>query len=362
MKVFFFEVKRGWQLSSCYIIKQNETERNRTKQNCSIPIPSQIQSPPLKDLSPCISMDPALSILDRALKGDAGALTFLESTASIYVYDGTNSGQPKTCGAWDFLNQSINEMERYESLVMTRQPHIQVVSLEGHLQLLATMTRRAARRSHEADQKLVEICLTNAAHYHGSSDQARQLIHTNRQMRDRVMGRIAAIAFDFAHHQTNHVQQQTHQHQYQSAFSNPIALEKLCAIVAANAISTGPLEFSHLVTDWIVPSVDNLPPFSVASVTFHLAAEALETSAPAGTRNVLKQKLFGPVISKVLAHMLVESVRNSDSSSSSNSSNRQMSHRITSMILRAMERWCSAMNCGLGEIKQISQQVNVSST
>ena len=52
-------------------------------------------------------MDPALDILDRGLKSDAGALSFLEHTASIYVYDGTTPGQSKTCGAWDFLNQSL---------------------------------------------------------------------------------------------------------------------------------------------------------------------------------------------------------------------------------------------------------------
>ena len=304
-------------------------------------------------------MDQALSILDRALKGDPGALNFLETTAAIYVYDGTNPGQPKTCGAWDFLNQALNEIERYESMVLANRSLHSPVKLDGHLQLLATMTRRAARRCHAADQKLVEICLANAAHYHGSSDQARQLIHINRQMRDRVMGRIAAITFDFAHHQPYPTQQQADS--YRSAFSNPIALENLCAIVAANAISTGPSEFSNLVLDWIVPSVDNLPPFSVASVTFHLASEALETSAPAGTRNVLKE-LFRHVVSKVLAHMLTESIRNCDSSSSTlNKNSRHMSHRITSMIFNALERWSAAMNCTLREVKQICQQVNVSS-
>ena len=40
-------------------------------------------------------MDPTLEILDRALKGDAGALSFLERIASIYVYDGTAPRQPK---------------------------------------------------------------------------------------------------------------------------------------------------------------------------------------------------------------------------------------------------------------------------
>jgi hypothetical protein len=39
-------------------------------------------------------MDPALDILNRALKGDSGVLSFLERTVAIYVFDGTNPGQP----------------------------------------------------------------------------------------------------------------------------------------------------------------------------------------------------------------------------------------------------------------------------
>jgi hypothetical protein len=50
-------------------------------------------------------MDTVLQLLDRGLQGDADALTFLERTASIYIFDGTNSRQPKTFGIWDFLNQ-----------------------------------------------------------------------------------------------------------------------------------------------------------------------------------------------------------------------------------------------------------------
>jgi hypothetical protein len=40
-------------------------------------------------------MDPALDILNRALKGDSGALSFLERTVAIYVFDRTNPGKPK---------------------------------------------------------------------------------------------------------------------------------------------------------------------------------------------------------------------------------------------------------------------------
>ncbi len=301
-------------------------------------------------------MDPALSVLDRALKGDAGALSFLERTAGIYVYDGTNPGQPKTCGAWDFLNQALTEVERYESRIMSSNGIMNAnnspVNLEAHVQLLATMSRRAARRCPASDQNLVQICLNNAAHFHGSTEHAKHLIDFNKQMRERVMGRIAAIAFDFTNHRTQRSQQHGHGVVYYSAFSNPVAMDSLCGVVAANAISTGPHEFINLVQDWIVPSKNNLPPFSVASIIYHLASEAIGKSAPAGTRDAVK-KIFDPVVSKVLAPMLQEAVRESEG-------DRASSHRIAAMTLKALESWCATTSCSICKLKQICQRVSVS--
>jgi len=308
-------------------------------------------------------MDPALEILDRALKGDKGALTFLERTVSIYVYDGTNRGQPKLCGSWDFLNQSLTEIERYESRVssssfqlMSQQGNIGVLNLEGHVQLLAKMSLVAAKRCPASDQKLVEVCLANAAHYQGSFDQAQHLIANNFQMRKRVMGRIAAIAFDHSHHHTSH--------SYQSAFSNPITIDSLCAIVACNAIATGPGEFVNLVTEWIIPCKENLPLFSVVAVTYHLASEAMGKSSPVGTRDALKNKLFVPVMSKVLAPLLMESVRESDVGNRFDSKftygkGGNHCHRVVAMTLKAMERWSTATVCSLLTIKKICQNSNV---
>lgn len=313
-----------------------------------------------------IFMDPTLSILDRALKGEAGALSFLVRTASIYVYDSTNTNpqnnQPKICGAWDFLNQSLTEIERYESrmLAAKAQGHLHAnVSLEAHLQLLATMSCRAARRCPIADQHLVEVCLSNAAHFHeqgGSSEHARNLIQVNQQMRDRVMGRIATIVFDF----TNHRRSSNDKAGFESAYTNPVTMDSLCAIVAANSISTGPHEFSSLVLEWIIPSINNMPSFSVAAVIYHLASESLGKSAPAGTKDALKN-LFNPVLSQILAPMLQESVRESDhGNNGANEGERTQTHRIAAMALKALERWCAATSCSIGNVKQTCRSVNVS--
>lgn len=297
-------------------------------------------------------MDPALSILDRALKGDAGALSFLERTAAIYVYDSTTSGptgtsQPKICGAWDFLNQALSEVERHESRVTE-------LSLDAHAQLLATMSRKAARRCPASDQRLVEVCLRNAAHFHehGSNDFAHHLIQNNQQMRDRVMGRIATITFDFANHPSSATS-------CSSAFSNSIAMDSLCAVVAANAISTGPREFTNLVSEWIIPSMSKMPPFAVASIIYHLAAESVSKSAPGGTKDAL-QNLFDSLISKVLAPMLLEAVRNSDNGESQpGGSDRANSHRIAAMTIKALERWCWATSSSITKLRNVCRTVNI---
>lgn len=301
-------------------------------------------------------MDPALSILDRALKGDAGALSFLERTAAIYVYDSTGptgSNEPKICGAWGFLNQALSEVERHESR-MAHAYQGQRVVLDAHVQLLATMSRKSSRRCPASDQRLVEVCLSNAAHFHehGSNKSARELIENNQQMRDRVMGRIATITFDFSNHPTNI-------HSFSSAFSNPIAMDSLCAVVAANAISTGPHEFSSLVTGWIIPSMNNMPPFAVASVIYHLAAEAMRKSAPGGTKDAL-QSIFDDLISQVLAPMLLESVRNSDNGEAqTGGGDREWSHRVAAMTIKALERWCWAASCSITQLRNVCRTVNV---
>jgi len=46
-------------------------------------------------------MSHAIDILNNALRGDPGGISFLEQTASLYVLDvATTPGQPKTYGWW----------------------------------------------------------------------------------------------------------------------------------------------------------------------------------------------------------------------------------------------------------------------
>ena len=61
-------------------------------------------------------MEPALNILNRALSGESGAISFIEKTSSIYILVVTNSEAPKTYGCWDFLNQALNEVDCYEQM------------------------------------------------------------------------------------------------------------------------------------------------------------------------------------------------------------------------------------------------------
>ena len=53
-------------------------------------------------------MSHAIDILNNALRGDPGGISFLEQTASLYVLDvATTPGQPKTYGWWVSLNYAV---------------------------------------------------------------------------------------------------------------------------------------------------------------------------------------------------------------------------------------------------------------
>ena len=61
-------------------------------------------------------MSHAVNALDHALRADQQGLAFLEQTASLYVLDAASTpGHPTTYGWWNFLNDALNEVERYES-------------------------------------------------------------------------------------------------------------------------------------------------------------------------------------------------------------------------------------------------------
>lgn len=317
-----------------------------------------------------------LDILDRALRGDPDALTYLTNTASIFILDtATDPSHPRVYGCWNFFNQTLTEVERYEAQYGhyahhpgegLAPPHLQgqqgpgPASLAAHVQLLTTLSRRAARRPPAADRALVTTCLTNAArsgaYNHSSPEGNVRLLSSAMETRDSLLGRIAALAFDFALHSPRGPSAT-------SAFADPISMEGLCTIVAANAVSSGPEGLRHLVTDWIVPAsaADQLPPFSCAAVCAHLADEAMSNrGAPVGTSEAL-ERLFDAVIGAVVGPLLAEAVRDSDSGDGNGGGNGGQSgptrnQRVAAMALRALERWCAATGSDIGQVKRVCSE------
>jgi len=303
------------------------------------------------------TMEPALDVTGRALQGDPGACSFLDRTSSIYVLDATDPAKPKTYGCWNFIHQAMNEVERYEAnFARTNQIHAlqNGAGLNSHVKLLATMALRVARRSPDVDRSLVSTCIVNAgSQFNGTQEQAQWLIDLNLELREIVMGRIAAMAFDFSFHRRDGA----HGH---SAFADPTVMEIFCAVLASNAVSSGPVAVRHFVTEWIVPSAKTLPPFAIACVTLHLALSALRKAAPAGTKDMLQQ-LSASVVAAVLAPVLLDAISEDSSNAAAGEASFQheKNNQIAATCIRALERWCAATDLSLAQIKHICNKVEV---
>ena len=289
-------------------------------------------------------MEPALDVMSRALQGDPGARSFLERTTSIYVMDVTDVASPKTYGAWNFIHQAMNEVERFES---THRSSGEVPVLVGHVRLLTSMALRVARRSPANEQALVATCIANAMPGSTNASQSQWLINLNLELREIVMGRIAAMAFDFSFHRI--AGRNRH-----SAFADRVVMDTLCAILSANAVSSGPLAVKHFATEWVIPSSRNLPAFAVACVVLHLALEGTRKSSKAGTKDALQQ-LSGSVVAVVLIPTLVDCI-----GESSDESQYQENARTATKCLRALKAWCAATDLSLPQINHICNKVNVS--
>ena len=321
-------------------------------------------------------MSHALSVLDHAIRGDPDGLSFLEQTTSIYVLDAaTTPGRPRTYGWWDFLNDALNDAERYES----EGRHLSA-DLDAHVRLLATVTRRVARRPPALDRRLVGTCLANASMSHmnllASGDVAQSLLTNNDELRERNMGRIAAIVFDFAYHRKRDGRGDCNgegggvvaRHPPRSAFSDPVAMEQLCGVLAANAVSSGPAAVRHLVSDWIVPSIDSLPTFAVVAVMSYIAVEAMEEDCPPGTADVMRS-LVPSVFKCALGPILIDSLRESDergddamveTGGSGMSGRGNNEHRaVASFAMRSLDSWCKANLIGAVKLRSIFSQTNV---
>lgn len=294
-------------------------------------------------------MDPAIDVISRALQGDMSARSFLEQTSSIYVLDITDSSNPKTYGCWNLIHQAMNEVERHE--LQIAHPGIEAQSeraLVGHARLLASMALRVARRSPSTDKSLVTTCISNSSNYTVSESQTQWLVDLNIELREIVMGRIAAMAFDFSFHRQTGLQSK-------SSFGDRVVMDTFCAVLAANAVSSGVVAIRHFLTEWIIPSSHDLPSFAVASVIQHLAYEGKRKTAPAGTKNALQQ-LSVAVMSLVLVPTMSEAV-----SDESNDFNYVIEQRslVVAMCLRAIKMWCDATDLSLPQIKHICSKVNV---
>lgn len=314
---------------------------------------------PAADPTTIVGMEPALDVLHRALQGDEGARSFLDRTSSIYILDATDLSKPHTYGCWNFIHQAMNEVERAESKLQQGVPFV------AHAQLLASMALRVARRSNALDRQLVATCIENASKYHGNATEAQRLIDINVEIRDIVMGRLAALALDPTYHR-NHKSPSSGP--YTSAFSDTVVLETFCAVLAANAVSNGPRAVRHLVLDWIAPSSQHISPFCLTCITLHLAEEASRRLAPSGIPDVLQQ-LSNQVVTVVLAPILTSSVKesavvpSSDAkillSTNGQSSTHEMNCRLTALSLRAINQWCAITSLSLAQIKHICTKKGV---
>ena len=296
-------------------------------------------------------MSHAVNALDHALRGDAQGLAFLEQTVSLYVLDTASTpGQPTTYGWWNFLNDALNEVERYES-------ESTASNLVGHVRLLATITRRVARRSPSSDDHLVKICFANASMTQMNlmtNDQlSHSLVERNGELRERNMGRIAAIVFDWSFHRSNPVSVQS-----TSAFTDPVAMEQFCGVLACNAISVGPIAVRHLVSDWILPGVDSqqLPPQAVVAVILHISIEARGKGCPAGTNDVISA--LAPLVCRnIIGPILCDSLRECDEGGSSGGEN--TNHRIAAISLKSLDSWSKADQIGAVKLQRIFNSTKV---
>ena len=300
-------------------------------------------------------MEPALDVIDRSLRGDSGARSFLERTSSIYVLDVTNSTSPKTYGCWNFIHQALNEVERFEA--RSPQGGMPPTPREGeglvhHVRLLASMALRVARRSPASERAIVSTCIANAAEYHCSTSQSQWLIDLNLELREIVMGRIAAMALDFSFHRRVG-------HCAHSAFADKIVLDSFCAVLSANAISTGPNAIMHFAMEWIIPSSKNIPVPALVAVVRHLALEGQRLSAPVGTKDTLQQ-LSMQIMSICVVPILMDAVSDNAAPTDMTLSLHDENSRIAATALQALKAWADATDLSLPQLRHICSKVNVS--
>jgi len=149
------------------------------------------------------------------------------------------------------------------------------------------------------------------------------------------MGRISTIIFDHSFHQNN---------VHPSAFADPIAMGSLCGVVSCNTVSSGAEAIRHLVSDWIVPSVESLPPLAVVAVMNYIAIESMGKGCPVGTHDMIKT-LVQQTFHVILGPILIDSLPENDQ------------HRTTALALKAIDSWCNAGRIGFVKLRSILSSI-----
>ena len=225
------------------------------------------------------------------------------------------------------------------------------------------------------------------------------LVRSNAEIREIVTGRIAAFSFNGGQPTSPLATGTT-----PTAFADPLVVETFCRFLAANAVSNGAERLGRFLNDWIIPAatVDpatgkrqrlespkrllthRLPPYSLACVLYHVAAEAetiheessedsstSRTISPLGTIDVLQQLslpvmanvLLGPVLHDALQRkQLKRQLKQQRQDHFLPQDEDDMDDRIVLMGLRAILKWCKTTDLSLAQCKHIGSKVQVGTT
>lgn len=273
-----------------------------------------------------------------------------------------------------------------------------------------------------SDETTINPASGNASHdRHDIGVLLPHLVRSNAEIREIVTGRIAAFSF-------NGGQPTSPSSTTPTAFADPLVVETFCQFLAANAVANGAERLGRFLNDWIIPAatVDphamngstpnldggkrprlspegspkrllthRLPPYSLACVLYHVAAEAesipsyensdessssisstARTTSPIGTIDVL-QKLSLPVIANVLLGPVLHDSLQRKQLKRQLKQHRQhmqqplqaeeeeeegddMDDKIIAMGLRAILKWCMTTDLSLAQCRHIGSKVHVS--
>jgi hypothetical protein len=234
------------------------------------------------------------------------------------------------------------------------------------LLLLAQVAVKVARRSNLADRQLVLTCLENyyghPHHNHNNNHKnyrsiTQQLVEENAQLRDIVMGRIAAFAMDPSSLQRQQQQQET----THTAVS---VLDTFHQAMAAHAVSNHNVK--HLILDWMIPSSQQLPRYSLACIVRSIAQEVTATMPVNGqvvsTSSVpllpTLQQLSMPVMTQLLGPVLQLCVHNQQTkeddqdNDSPNVSNIMLATTVVT-ALQALQAWCTVTDLSIAQVQHL---------